>query len=163
MKDKADTGTAGIERKIREMSRAYKIESMLTKNQIIEKYLNIIFVGGNDLHGVEYGAQYYFAKSAKDLDLAESAFLAGINDGPNMYDPYDKENDHSELIESRTKLVLRFMKEQNRISDNPEEAEKLYNEAVEKVEKGLKFKKEKYKLVRFHTLYMKLLMMQQKI
>lgn len=36
MKDKADTGTAGIERKIREMSRAYKIESMLTKNQIIE-------------------------------------------------------------------------------------------------------------------------------
>lgn len=80
-----------------------------------------------------------------------------------MYNPYDKENDHSELIESRTKLVLRFMKEQNRISDNPEEAEKLYNEAVEKVEKGLKFKKEKYKLVRFHTLYMKLLMMQQKI
>ena len=146
MKDKADTGTAGIERKIREMSRAYKIESMLTKNQIIEKYLNIIFVGGNDLHGVEDGAQYYFAKSAKDLDLAESAFLAGINDGPNMYDPYDKENDHSELIESRTKLVLRFMKEQNRISDNPEEAEKLYNEAVEKVEKGLKFKKGKIQI-----------------
>ena len=85
MKDKADSGTAGMERKIREMSRAYKVESMLTKKQIIEKYLNIIFIGGNDLHGVEYGAQYYFAKSAKDLDLAESAFLAGINDGPNMY------------------------------------------------------------------------------
>lgn len=141
MKDKADSGTAGMERKIREMSRAYKVESMLTKKQIIEKYLNIIFVGGNDLHGVEYGAQYYFAKSAKDLDLAESAFLAGINDGPNMYDPYDEENDHSELIKSRTKLVLYFMKEQNRISDDPEEAEKLYNEAVEKVEKGFEFKK----------------------
>lgn len=80
------------------------------------------------------------------MDLAESAFLAGINDGPNMYNPYDKENDHSELIESRTKLVLRFMKEQNRISDNPEEAEKLYNEAVEKVEKGLKFKKGKIQI-----------------
>ena len=44
MKDKADTGTAGMERKIREMSRAYKVESMLTKNQIIEKYLNIMAV-----------------------------------------------------------------------------------------------------------------------
>ena len=140
MRDKADTGTAGMERKIREMSRAYKVESMLTKNQIIEKYLNIIFIGGNDLHGVEYGAQYYFAKSAKDLDLAESAFLAGINDGPNMYNPYGEE-DNSELIKARTKLVLSFMKEQNRISEDPEEAEKLYNEAVAKVEKGLEFKK----------------------
>lgn len=59
----------------------------------------------------------------------------------NMYDPYDKENDHSDLIKSRTKLVLDFMKEQNRISDDPEEAEKLYNEAIEKVDKGLEFKK----------------------
>ncbi len=141
MKDKADTGTAGIERKIREMSRAYQIEKILTKEQILEKYLNIIFVGGNNLHGVEYGATYYFDKSAKDLDLAESAFLAGINNAPNMYDPYDKENDHSDLIKSRTKLVLDFMKEQNRISDDPEEAEKLYNEAIEKVDKGLEFKK----------------------
>lgn len=145
MKDKADTGTAGVERKIREMSRAYKIESMLTKNQIMEKYLNIIFVGGNDLHGVEYGAQYYFAKSAKDLDLAESAFLAGINHAPNMYNPYGEE-DNSELIKDRTKLVLSFMKEQNRISDNPEEAEKLYNEAVEKVDKGLEFTKGKIQI-----------------
>lgn len=145
MKDKADTGTAGVERKIREMSRAYKIESMLTKNQIMEKYLNIIFVGGNDLHGVEYGAQYYFAKSAKDLDLAESAFLAGINHAPNMYNPYG-EDDNSELIKDRTKLVLYFMKEQNRINDDAEEAEKLYNEAVEKVEKGLEFKKGKIQI-----------------
>ncbi len=140
MKDKADTGAAGMERKIREMSRAYKVETMLTKNQIIEKYLNIIFIGGNDLHGVEYGAQYYFAKSAKDLDLAESAFLAGINDGPNMYNPYG-EADNSELIKERTKLVLYFMREQNRISNDTEEAEKLYNEAVEKVNKGFEFKK----------------------
>lgn len=143
MNDDADSGAEGIERKIREMSRAYKIEQMLTKEQIIEKYLNVIFVGGSNLHGIEYGAKYYFAKSAKDLDLAESAFLAGINNGPNMYDPYDEE-DHSELIESRTKLVLYFMKEQNRISDDPEEAEKLYNEAIEKVEKGFEFKKGKF-------------------
>ena len=116
MKDKADTGTAGIERKIREMSRAYKIESMLTKNQIIEKYLNIIFVGGNDLHGVEYGAQYYFAKSAKDLDLVESAFLAGINHSPNAYNPYSG-NDVTEKISKRTKTVLSQMKKQKKNVD----------------------------------------------
>ena len=50
-----------------------------------------------------------------------------------MYNPYGEE-DNSELIKSRTKLVLHFMKEQSRISDAPAEAEKLYNEAVEKVE-----------------------------
>lgn len=140
MNDDADSGTEGIERKIREMSRAYQLEKMLTKQEILEKYLNIIFVGGTELHGVEYGAQYYFAKSAKDLDLAESAFLAGINHAPNMYNPYDEENDNSELIKSRTLYVLECMKDQNRISDDPEEAEKLYNEAVEKVKNGLEFK-----------------------
>lgn len=143
MKDDATSGTEGIERKIREMSRAYQLEKMLSKEEILEKYLNIIFVGGTELHGVEYGAQYYFAKSAKDLDLAESAFLAGINNAPNMYNPYDEENDNSELIKERTIYVLDCMKEQNRISDNAEEAEKLYNEAVEKVEKGLEFKQGK--------------------
>jgi len=144
MKDKADTGTEGIERKIREMSRAYHIESILEKDEILEKYLNVIFIGGNNLHGVEYGAKYYFAKSAKDLDLAESAFLAGINHAPNLYDPYDEDYDPTELIEDRTKLVLNFMKEQNRISEDLEESEKLYNEAIEKVEKGFKFKKGKF-------------------
>ncbi len=146
MKDDDDSGMAGVERKIREMSRAYQVETMLTKSQILEKYLNQIFVGGNELYGVEYGAKYYFAKSAKDLDLAESAFLAGINNAPNMYNPYDKDNDHSELIKNRTKLVLNFMKEQNRISENAEEAEKLYNEAVAKVDAGLKFKKGKIEI-----------------
>lgn len=143
MKDKADSGAEGVERKIREMSRAYHIENLLNKQQILEKYLNVIFIGGSDLHGVEYGAQYYFAKSAKDLDLAESAFLAGINNAPNMYNPYDKDEDHTELIKSRTKLVLQFMKEQNRIHEDPAEAERLYNEAVAKVEAGFEFKKGK--------------------
>lgn len=146
MKDDEDEGRAGVERKIREMSRAYQLESMLTKQQIMEKYLNVIFVGGNNLHGVEYGAQYYFDKSAKDLDLAESAFLAGINNAPNMYDPYDKEEDHTDLIKRRTKSVLNYMKEQNRISDDAEEAEKLYNEAIAKVEKGFEFKQGKIQI-----------------
>ena len=144
MSDDAGSGREGIERKIREMSRAYQLEKILNKQEILEKYLNVIFVGGNELHGVEYGAQYYFAKSAKDLDLAESCFLAGINHSPNAYNPYNKELDNSEKIKTRTKFVLDLMKEQNKISDNPEEAEEIYNEASEKIEKGFKFKKGKF-------------------
>lgn len=141
MDDDADSGKAGIERKIREISRAYQLEKILNKQEILEKYLNVIYVGGNNLHGVEYGAQYYFSKSAKDLDLAESCFLAGINHAPYGYDPYNDELDNAESIKKRTKYVLSLMKEQNKISNNAEEAEKLYNEALEEIEKGLKFKK----------------------
>ena len=148
MNDKADSGVAGAERKIREMSRAYKLEKMLNdKNKILEKYLNKIYmgatIGDNGLHGVEYGAIYYFAKSAKDLDLAESAFLAGINHAPSMYNPYigNSEGQKDEMIKNRTKLVLNCMKEQNRISDDPEEAQKLYDEAIAKVDNGLPFKR----------------------
>ncbi len=62
---------------------------MISKDQILELYLNILYVGGEgNLHGVELGAEYYFNKSAKDLSLAECAFLAGINSSPNYYNPY---------------------------------------------------------------------------
>ena len=66
---------------------------MLSKQQILEQYLNIIYVGGTTICGVENGAKYYFSKSAKDLDLAEAAFLAGINHSPNSYNPFWNEGD----------------------------------------------------------------------
>ena len=78
---------------------------MLSKDQILELYLNIIFVGGSNNLGVEVGAEYYFNKSASDLDLEECAFLAGINNSPNSYNPYG-EKDRSDLIKKRTKTVL---------------------------------------------------------
>lgn len=62
---------------MKEWSKAVQVERMISKDQILELYLNIIFVGGNELHGVELGSQYYFNKSAKDLSLAQCAFLAG--------------------------------------------------------------------------------------
>lgn len=155
MKDDAGSGKEGIERKIREMSRAYQLEKMLNKQEILEKYLNVIPVGGGgyELHGVEYGAQYYFAKSAKDLDLAESCFLAGINHSPSIYNPYNEELDNKEKIKTRTKFVIDLMKEQNKISDNAEEAEKLYQEAIAKVEKGLDFKQGKLDFKNVDTYY----------
>ncbi len=137
--DKDSSGIAGIMRKVREWAKAYQVERMISKDQILELYLNILFVGGDNLHGVELGAQYYFAKSAKDLDLAECAFLAGINSSPNTYNPYDESKDQTELAELRknkTLTVLKEMKDQGYITNEDE-----YNAAVAKVEAGLQFTK----------------------
>jgi len=137
--EKARSGIAGITRKFKEWTKAIQIERMISKNQILELYLNIIFVGGPELHGVELGSIYYFNKSAKDLDLAECAFLAGINNAPNSYNPYNENLDQekvAKLIKDRTLTVLKEMKDQGLI-----ENEEQYNAAVSKVEEGLKFEK----------------------
>ena len=131
-----DRGFAGIVRKVKEWAKAYQVERMISKQQILELYLNILFVGGQNIHGVELGAEYYFNKSAKDLDLAECAFLAGINNSPNMYNPYSEVSDHTELIKNRTITVLNKMKELGYINN-----EEDYNTAVAKVQEGLKFEK----------------------
>ena len=127
-KDDERSGKEGVIRKVKEWAKAYQIERMLSKDQILELYLNIIFVGGSNNLGVEVGAEYYFNKSASDLDLAECAFLAGINNSPNSYNPYG-EKDKSELIKKRTKTVLGMVQKNE------------YDEAVKKVEDGLPFQK----------------------
>ena len=144
MQDDADSGFAGVERKIREWSRAYQIEQMFSKSQILELYLNKIFMGST-VYGVESGAQYYFSKSAKKLSLAEAAFLAGINDAPNSYNPFG-ETDNSERIEKRTKTVLNQMKklrntDVKELQGLTKITDEEYEKAFAQVEKGLKFKK----------------------
>ena len=94
-----------INRKIKEWILAYQLEQTLPKDKILEKYLNIIFVGA-DVYGVELGSQYYFNKSASELDLAESAYLAGVTHSPNQYNPFEKSN-NIDNIKKRTKIVLR--------------------------------------------------------
>ncbi len=122
-----------ITRKITEWFRAFAIEGVLEKDEILEAYLNIIYVGPN-IYGVEMGSKYYFNKPSKDLSLEECAFLAGINNSPNSYNPFG-EKDNSEKIKTRTKTVLYKMNELNYISDDE------YNDAISKVDKGLKFSK----------------------
>ena len=133
--EKDASGLDGALRKVKEMIRAYQVEDILSKDQILEMYMNIIFLGGN-VHGVGMASQYYFSKDAADLSLAESAFIAGITQGPNGYDPFGT-TDRTEKINKRTKLVLSFMKEQEKIT------EEEYNTAVLEIESGLKFKKGK--------------------
>jgi len=142
-KDDQTAGLAGIMRKVKEWAKAYQVERMISKDQILELYLNILYVGGEgNLHGVELGAEYYFNKSAKDLDLAECAFLAGINSSPSIYNPYklilqnDTEEKRNDRIKSKTLTVLAKMKELGYIQNEEE-----YNAAVAKAEAGLTFEK----------------------
>ena len=127
-----------ISRKIDEWKRAIFLETFLSKDEILDIYLNIIYVGPN-MYGVETASNYYFNKSVSQLNLEECAFLAGINNSPNSYNPFS-ENDNSEKITKRTETVLYKMKELGYIQDNE------YNEAIKNTEEGLNFKKTEIKV-----------------
>jgi penicillin-binding protein 1A len=77
-----------FERKVREAILARRIESELTKDEILELYLNQIYFG-HGRYGVEEAARYYFGKSIRDVSLGEAAMLAGIIKGPQVYSPRD--------------------------------------------------------------------------
>src|ERR1700731_2438703 len=74
------------ERKIREMIVASRVESTLSKQEILELYLNSAYLGRGSW-GVEMAARSYFGKSAKNLTLAEGAMLAGLLKGPSFFNP----------------------------------------------------------------------------
>ncbi|MFF0140620.1 transglycosylase domain-containing protein [Streptomyces sp. NPDC005227] len=106
-----------IGRKIRELKYAIQLEEKLGKKKILENYLNITFFG-EQAYGVEAAAQRYFSKHAKDLNLQQSALLAGIVQSPSRYDPV---NDEEEATKRRN-TVLERMAEVHDISQ--EEADK---------------------------------------
>ena len=76
-----------IRRKMREIVLAFWTESIFSKDEILELYLNQVPYGGS-AYGIEEAAQTYFNKSAKKLNLAEAAFLAGLPQAPSFYSPY---------------------------------------------------------------------------
>lgn len=141
--EKDNKALAGVMRKVKEISKAIQVEQYLSKDQILELYLNLIFTAGNDINGVELGSVYYFNKSAKDLSIAECAYMAGINHSPNAYKPFKdysgeedgetKKQEMAEKIKKRTKTVLGKMKELAYISDDQ------YKDAVAEVDNGLHF------------------------
>ena len=108
-----DRTMSGIPRKIKEMILAIEIERMYDKEEIITMYLNESPYGGRR-NGVESAAQTYFNKSAKDLDLAESALLAAIPNNPAVYDPYNI--DGNEALIERQHKVLDVMVEMGEIT-----------------------------------------------
>jgi penicillin-binding protein 1C len=101
-----------IQRKLRELVLAVVTEGSYSKDQILEMYLNQVAYGGST-YGVEEAAWRYFHKSAKDLNLAESALLAGLPQAPSVYSPFGS---NPELAFTRQEEVLRRMFEDGYIS-----------------------------------------------
>lgn len=99
----ASANRGGISRKIKELILSIELEKMYSKEQIITMYLNESPYGGRR-NGIESAAQTYFGKSAKDLNLAESALLAAIPNNPAVLNPYN-EYGHEMLIARQHKVL----------------------------------------------------------
>ncbi|PEO55732.1 PBP1A family penicillin-binding protein [Bacillus toyonensis] len=93
-------------RKVQEWYLSYKLEQQYSKHEILEMYLNKINLG-NRSYGIATAAQKYYQKDLKDLQLHEAAMLAGLPQGPNIYDPTKPEN--VERATNRRNIVLTLM------------------------------------------------------
>lgn len=93
-----------IERKIEELKIARSLEKLLSKNDILQMYLNALYFG-NGIYGITSAAHAFFGVDVKELNIGQSAMLAGIINNPLLYDPYR----HNDAAESRKKVVLRRM------------------------------------------------------
>ena len=101
-----------IRRKIREFALTLIVETIYSKDQILELYLNQIPYGST-AYGIEAASELYFAKAAKDLTLAEATLLAGLPQSPTRYSPFGS---HPEMAKGRQETVLRRMVEDGYIS-----------------------------------------------
>ena len=107
--------------KLRELMQAMILEKKYSKEEILEMYINQFFVTGFG-KGLMIASEYFFDKDAKDLDLVESAFLAGMVKGPNMYNPFTKVTEEEKrkarnLAKLRKDYVLRNMRNLNLITE----------------------------------------------
>lgn len=98
-------------RKIQEMIRAINLEKKMSKDQIIEMYMNTIYFGAG-CHGIQTAANYYFSKDVEDLTLEQCASLAGIVKAPTTYNPAT----NSEKNKERQEVILTKMAELGFIS-----------------------------------------------
>ncbi|WP_221567346.1 transglycosylase domain-containing protein [Alkalihalobacillus sp. TS-13] len=116
------------ERKLKEAIYAARIEANYTKEEILQGYLNTIYYGHGN-YGIEAASQYYYGKSAKDLNLAESSMLAGIPKGPSYYSPVV----NMDRAKKRQKIVLDAMVATGAVS--AKEATDAYEEPLKVVGK----------------------------
>ena len=105
------TNEVSLNRKIKEAILAFRIERALTKERILELYLNQIYLGGG-AYGVAAASLEYFDKSIKELTYAEAALLAALPKAPSKYNPYN----NIELAKFRRNLVLKNLYENKYIS-----------------------------------------------
>jgi penicillin-binding protein 1A len=101
-----------ISRKVKEATLAIKLERKLSKQEILERYLNRIYFG-RGAHGVEAASAAYFGKDVHDLDVAESAYLAGLIRAPELADATTQ----SQEADHRRNLVLTALLEEHKITE----------------------------------------------
>ena len=101
-----------IKRKMQELVLSFWLEFKLTKDEILELYLNRVYLG-EGAFGVDAASRQYFGKSARDINLVESAMLAGLLKAPSRFSPINR----PELTEERTRIVLSVMHAANFISE----------------------------------------------
>jgi 1A family penicillin-binding protein len=101
-------------RKAKEIVLAMKLERIASKDQILNIYLNETSYGGT-VYGAEEASQYFFAKHAKDVTLAEAAYLASLPQAPTRYSPYGS---HRDELDERKDLVLSRMHDLGYINDD---------------------------------------------
>ena len=106
-----------IERKLSEILRARRLESRHSKEEIFEVYMNIVELG-DGVVGVGEAAEYYFGKSASELNYVEAATLVGIANAPTKYNPYK----NPELCREKRNRVLYSLKECGYINENEHES-----------------------------------------
>lgn len=119
-----------LSRKIKEVILSLKVEQKFSKDEILNFYLNEIPYGSSN-YGIEAASQSFFGKYARDLSLAEAAYLAALPKAPTFYSPY---GNHPELLEQRKNLVLKRMAELGFISN--QEAEQAKKEEVVFINRG---------------------------
>lgn len=107
-------------RKLKEIILSIEIEAKFSKDDILKLYLNEIPYGRN-AYGIEAASRAYFGKSAKELSLAESAYLAAIPQAPTYYNPFGP---NREALDRRKNIVLNSMREQGYITDQEFETAK---------------------------------------
>ena len=117
-----------LKRKIREFALTLVVETIYSKDQILEMYLNQIPYGGTS-YGIGAASETYFGKNAKDLTLAEATLLAGLPAAPSYYSPYGA---HPELSKGRQEVVLMQMVEEGYIIQ--EDADKAKEEELKYAE-----------------------------
>ena len=113
-----------IKRKVQEIYLSLQLEKELSKEQILEAYMNTIPLGG-PAHGVEAGARQYFNKSVKDLNLIESAFISGLTQSPSTFYFAVVSGKNTSSYMNRTKSVLLKMYDLGKITQLE------YNQALE--------------------------------